>query len=64
MSTLSVPPVPTNPRDDAIQLYRAFKGGYPLLIFSLYFHFLFFANFQNVFLLEKKEEVMYKSIAL
>ncbi|XVF53749.1 hypothetical protein PTKIN_Ptkin05aG0123900 [Pterospermum kingtungense] len=26
MSTLSVPPVPTNPRDDAIQLYRAFKG--------------------------------------
>ncbi|EOY21505.1 Annexin 5 isoform 3 [Theobroma cacao] len=26
MSTLSVPPVPTSPRDDAIQLYRAFKG--------------------------------------
>ena len=26
MSTLSVPPVPTSPRDDAIALYRAFKG--------------------------------------
>ncbi|KAF8376770.1 hypothetical protein HHK36_031562 [Tetracentron sinense] len=26
MSTLSVPPVPISPRDDAIQLYRAFKG--------------------------------------
>ncbi|KAE8675513.1 Annexin 5 isoform 3 [Hibiscus syriacus] len=26
MSTLSVPPVLTSPRDDAIQLYRAFKG--------------------------------------
>ncbi|XVF12233.1 hypothetical protein REPUB_Repub08aG0097500 [Reevesia pubescens] len=26
MSTLSVPPVPTSPKDDAIQLYRAFKG--------------------------------------
>ncbi|KAI9087372.1 hypothetical protein K1719_030692 [Acacia pycnantha] len=26
MSTLSVPPAPPSPRDDAIQLYRAFKG--------------------------------------
>uniref|UniRef100_A0A2N9FCL4 Annexin n=1 Tax=Fagus sylvatica TaxID=28930 RepID=A0A2N9FCL4_FAGSY len=26
MATLSVPPVPTSPRDDAIALYRAFKG--------------------------------------
>ncbi|MBA0740308.1 hypothetical protein Gogos_013518 [Gossypium gossypioides] len=26
MSTLSLPPVLTSPRDDAIQLYRAFKG--------------------------------------
>lgn len=26
MSTLSVPPVPVNPRDDAIQLHKAFKG--------------------------------------
>ncbi|KAI9087386.1 hypothetical protein K1719_030706 [Acacia pycnantha] len=26
MSTLAVPPVPPSPRDDAIQLYRAFKG--------------------------------------
>ncbi|PON41265.1 Annexin [Parasponia andersonii] len=26
MSTLSVPPVLTSPRDDAVQLYRAFKG--------------------------------------
>ncbi|GFZ03489.1 annexin 5 [Actinidia rufa] len=26
MSTLTVPPVPPSPRDDAIQLYRAFKG--------------------------------------
>ncbi|KAF7822134.1 annexin D5 [Senna tora] len=26
MSTLTVPPVPPSPKDDAIQLYRAFKG--------------------------------------
>ncbi|CAI8595072.1 unnamed protein product [Vicia faba] len=26
MSTLIVPPIPPSPRDDAIQLYRAFKG--------------------------------------
>lgn len=26
MATLSVPPVPPSPRDDAMQLYRAFKG--------------------------------------
>ncbi|XP_028078983.1 annexin D5-like isoform X1 [Camellia sinensis] len=26
MSTLTVPPVPPSPRDDAVQLYRAFKG--------------------------------------
>ncbi|XP_039050553.1 annexin D5-like [Hibiscus syriacus] len=26
MSTLNFPPVPTSPRDDAVQLYRAFKG--------------------------------------
>lgn len=26
MSTVSVPPMLTSPRDDAIQLYRAFKG--------------------------------------
>ncbi|KAI4305085.1 hypothetical protein L6164_028474 [Bauhinia variegata] len=26
MSTLSVPPMPPSPRDDAINLYRAFKG--------------------------------------
>ncbi|XP_059643275.1 annexin D5-like [Cornus florida] len=26
MATLTVPPVPTSPQDDAIQLYRAFKG--------------------------------------
>ncbi|KAJ4973952.1 hypothetical protein NE237_007126 [Protea cynaroides] len=26
MSTLTVPPTPPSPRDDAIQLYRAFKG--------------------------------------
>lgn len=34
MSTLTVPPVLTSPRDDAMQLYRAFKGTSPL---SLYF---------------------------
>lgn len=28
MSTLSVPHVPVNPRDDAIKLYKAFKGIY------------------------------------
>jgi len=26
MATLTVPPVPPSPRDDALQLYRAFKG--------------------------------------
>ncbi|KAL2937040.1 Annexin D5 [Bienertia sinuspersici] len=26
MSTLSIPPVPISPRDDAINLYKAFKG--------------------------------------
>ncbi|KAK7364147.1 hypothetical protein VNO80_12581 [Phaseolus coccineus] len=26
MATLTVPPVPPSPRDDAVQLYRAFKG--------------------------------------
>lgn len=30
MSTLSVPPVLTNPSNDAIQLYRAFKGMFSL----------------------------------
>lgn len=28
MSSLSLSHVPTSPRDDAIQLYRAFKGTY------------------------------------
>ena len=35
MSTLSVPPVPTSPRDDTIALYRAFKGTSPSLSLSL-----------------------------
>ncbi|KAK3001708.1 hypothetical protein RJ639_021922 [Escallonia herrerae] len=26
MSTVTIPPVLTSPRDDAVQLYRAFKG--------------------------------------
>ena len=36
MSTLSVPPVPTSPRDDAIALYRAFKGTSLFLSLSLF----------------------------
>ena len=33
MSTVTIPPVLSSPRDDAIQLYRAFKG-------TSFFHFL------------------------
>ena len=34
MSTLIVPPVPPSPRDDAIELYRAFKGTLSLSLFK------------------------------
>lgn len=30
MATLIVPPILTSPKDDAIQLHRAFKGMTPL----------------------------------
>lgn len=39
MSTLSIPPILTTPRDDAIALYRAFKG-----ILSLSHYFLKYAS--------------------
>ena len=48
MSTLSVPPVPTSPRDDAIALYRAFKGTSLFLSLSLS---LFLGNFYTNMLL-------------
>ena len=38
MSTVTIPPVLTSPRDDAMHLYRAFKG-------TLFF-FLFFLGYQ------------------
>lgn len=35
MATLTVPPVPPSPRDDAMQLYRAFKGTLSLSLFKI-----------------------------
>jgi hypothetical protein len=35
MSTLNAPPIPLSPRDDAMQLHRAFKGRYFGIPFSL-----------------------------
>lgn len=37
MATLSVPPVLTSPRDDAMALYRAFKGNRFIVFFLLTF---------------------------
>ena len=37
MSTVTIPPVLTSPRDDAMHLYRAFKG----TLFSFSFSFFF-----------------------
>jgi len=34
MATLVVPPLPPSPRDDAMQLYRAFKGTLSLSLSS------------------------------
>lgn len=33
MSSLTIPPVLSSPRDDATQLYRAFKGTLCILVF-------------------------------
>ena len=42
MSTVTIPPVLTSPRDDAMHLYRAFKG----TLFFFLFSFFFFLGYQ------------------
>jgi len=45
---VTIPPVLTSPRDDAVQLYRAFKGTNPFSCFVQIFVFEYFRNIADL----------------
>lgn len=54
MSTITIPPALTFPRDDAIQLYRAFKGKIKpnQFILRFYFHcFIYLSSTSNYWII-------------
>ncbi|KAG8382655.1 hypothetical protein BUALT_Bualt05G0099900 [Buddleja alternifolia] len=51
MATLSVPQVLTSPRDDAMELYRAFKGNYFIILLLFHLFIIHLMHFQIIFCL-------------